>query len=348
MSDDMRVYGRSGQEQAGGDPRQRRAEALKRFRGRHSAGDLVQGIFLNLEPASPGTAWVNLEGAALLAALPEDLAALAARISAGQGAGATPTGVTEADFPLKRGQACYFVLEALEPEPVLRMLGHSDASGKKTDLARAASEARWQGILRLPLTQLAARYTQKRGGLEQLLQQSLWTADDLKIPFPKELPDSLTDFTAAAFAEPCGQEPESAQARYSAFIGAGGNPTARQIFDELELYRVALVENLRPYGLLGLFFTPWLCPAARSLELAFLRQRSGESAAPSRASAMQGVTYKLQALFEEAGRQSRRELSGILGGISVLRSPGPEEADLLRQLLALKPEETRTSFSRKA
>lgn len=344
----MRIYGRSGQEQAGGDPRQRRAEALKRFKGRHRAGDLVQGIFLNLEPASPGTAWVSLEGAALLAALPEDLAALASLIAAGQGAGAMPTGVSPADFPLKRGQACYFVVEALEPEPILRMLGHTDASGKKTDLASAAAAARWQGILRLPLAQLAAHYAQKRNGLEQLLQQRLWTHKDLEIPFPKELPESLSDFTAAAFADIEDELPQSAQARYSSFISGQEDPVPRQIFDELELYRVALVENLRPYGLLGFFFTPWLCPAAQGLQLAFLRQRSGEAAAPDRASAMQGVTYKLQAFFEEGGRQVRRELSGILDGISLVRVPGQEEPELLRQLIALKPQECRTSFSRKA
>ena len=348
MSDDIRIYGGGGQPQ-GDDPRRHRAEALSRFKRGHKSGDLVTGVFLRLEPVPPGTAWVSLEGAALLAALPDEMAELARRIAAGQGAGATPTGVTEADFPIKRGQSCYFVLEALEPEPVLRMLG----SGGPKAAAAVATEARWQSILRLPLTQLAARYTQKRSSIDNLLQQKLWTTEDLDIEFPRSLPESLTDFSAVAFAEEK-HDPESPQGRYAAFILEAA---AKEDFEELETYRAALVENLRPYGLLGFFFAPWLCPAARGLELAFFRQRSGEAASPDRAATMQGVTYKLQGslpnMLSDWPHLERRELAGLLDGNRVQRALGPKELgpddpDLLRQLLALKPEETRRSFSRKA
>lgn len=337
MSDDIRIYGGGGGQ--GGGPRERRAEALARFKRGRKAGDLVQGVFLRLEPVPPGTAWVSLEGAALLAALPDELAELARRIAAGQGAGATPTGVTEADFPIRRGQPCYFVLEALEPEPLLRMLGATDPRA----LARAAAEARWRGIVNLPPAQLAARYIHQRSLLERALRQSLWTGDDLRLPFPEALPASLLDFDPAV---PAGgdPDPESPLARYAAFID---RDEIKNIFSELESYRAALVENLRPYGLLAFFFTPWLCPAASGLELAFLRARAGESSAPGDP-AMLGVSYKLQGLFESAGAQTRRELSGTLGGGGAQRRPGPDEPDLLRQLLGLKPSEARSSFSRKA
>lgn len=339
MSDDIRIYGGGGQG-PGGDPRRRRAEALTRFKRGHKGGDLVTGVFLRLEPVQPGTAWVSLEGAALLAALPEELADLARRIAAGQGAGATPTGVTEANFPIQRGQACYFIVEALEPEPVLRMLGVTDPKA----LGRSAAEARWQGVLRLPLTQLAARYTQKRSRLELELRQRLWSEADLALPFPSELPPSLTDFSAAAFAEEQ-PDPAGTQGRYFAFIR---EPERRDDYAELELYRAALVENLRGSGLLGFFFVPWLCPAAHSLELAFIRERSGEAQAPDRASAMQRVSYSLQGLFEDAREQTRCELSGLVGGRRVRRVPGPDEPDLLRRLLTLRPDEARPVFRRKA
>lgn len=341
MSDDIRIYGGGGRQHEG-DPRKRRAAALQRFKRGHKSGDMVRGIFLNLEPASPGTAWVSLEGAALLAALPDNLAQTARLIAAGQGAGATPTGVREADFPIKRGQTCHFLLESLEPEPVLRMLGVAD--GEAGALAKAAAEARWQGILRMPLTQLAARYTQKRMLLDGLLQQKLWTAEDRNSQFPQELPLNLTDFSAIAFAEEtC---PQSPQARYTAFIK--GEDEIKRNFDEMEIYRAALLENLRLYGLLGFFFVPWLCPASRGLELAFYRHRAPEAASPDRASAMQGVTYKLQGTLEDGARQKRLELSGFLGGSKVLRVSGPDDPDLLRVILAFRPEETRTAFSRKA
>lgn len=338
MSDDIRIYGGGGYPQ-GGDPRQRRAEALARFKRGHKSGDLVTGIFLRLEPVPPGTAWVSLEGAALLAALPDELAALARRIAAGQGAGAVPTGVSEADFPIKRGQSCYFVLEAVEPEPILRMLG----TGEPKSAAVAAAEARWQAILRLPLTQLAARYTQKRGLLDGILQQKLWTPEDLKTEFPRSLPDSITDFSAAAFTEEKA-EPDTPQGRYRAFI----LDAAKADFGEMETYRAALVENLRPHGLLGLFFVPWLCPAARTLELAFFRQHSGEGKEPDRASALQGVSYKLQGTLGASPQQERRELSGQLGGSKVQRAPHAEEPDLLTQILSLRPDGLRQGFSRKA
>lgn len=344
MSDDIRIHGGGGQAQ-GGDQRRRRSEALARFKRGHKDGDLVQGVFLNLEAAAPGTAWVSLEGAALLAALPAELADLARRIAAGQGAGATPTGVTEADFPIKRGQSCFFVLESLEPEPVLRMLSASEPG----DLAATAAEAHWRGVMRMPLTQLAARYAQQRSTLDKILQQNLWNHDDMGIPMPSALPPSLSDFSAAAFVNP-EEDMESPRGRYSAFIK---QDEARKVFNEMELYRTALMENLRPYGLLGFFFVPWLCPAASSLELAFLHQRSDEGAAPDRASAMQGISYKLRATFEThhttvSIETFRRELVGILGGSQVPRVVSPDAPDLLTTLLALKPDEARAAFSRRA
>lgn len=347
----MRIYGQQGQNQQQ-SARERRGEALQRFRRGHKSGDMVEGTFLHLEIAAPGTAWVNLEGAVLLASLPEDLADIARKISAGKGAGAMPTGVTEADFPIKNGQLCYFILENLEPEPLLRMLNIIKTPGQSNPQIDAAllaerQQALWQSILRLPLTQLAARYMQKRSALENILQQQLWQASDLSLPFPKTLPEMLTDFSAMTFADDCLQEENSPQAKYSAFIKMPG--ASLEAFNELELYRVALLENLQPYGLLGFFFVPWLCPAARHPELAFYRRHNTESSGPDRASAMQGTSYKLQAELERDGLLSRPELTGLLGSSrNLLRQLKPDEPDLLRFILSFRPEETRPSFSRKA
>lgn len=342
MNDDIRVYGGEGRQQ--GKDRRHRAEALARFKRGHKTGDLVQGVFLRLETVPPGTAWVSLEGAGLLAALPDDLSGLARHIAAGQGAGAAPTGVTEADFPLRRGQTCYFVLEAVEPEPVLRMLSATEPKA----LAVTAAEARWRGLLRMPLAQLAARYTRQRSLLDKALHRDLWNQQELGIPFPADLPPSLKTFVGAPFA---GEAPdsESPQGRYAEFMA---HEEVREHFGVLEMYRAALVENLRPYGLLGFFFVPWVCPAARSLDLIYVRRSAGEAAPPGRAPARRGVTYKLQGLFESKHLQLRLdtlryELAGILGGSWVLRRPGSDEPDLLQQILAFKPERDRSAFNRK-
>lgn len=344
MSDDLRIYsGRQGQQQDD-DPRQRRAAALQRFKQGHKSGELVTGIFLNLEPSAPGTAWVSLEGAALLAALPEDLSALAKRIAAGQGAGAMPTGVTDKDFPIKRGQSCYFILEAIEPEPVLRMLSAGSNSNSVAELRQAAAKARWFSILRLPLTQLAARYTQHCIHLENLSQQMLWTKADLSIEFPSLLPEELSKLSATHIAEN-----STLQKRYTAFVQE--HEDTQQNFAELELYREALLSNLQPHGLLGLFFVPWLCPAARGLDLAFYRPAQSPTTNMN-PTALQDVNFKLQGVFDaidaQSSRQKRLELFGTLGGRQLLRIPPASEPDILQQILALKPEERRIAFSRKA
>lgn len=130
MSDNLRIRGQS----AGGFGGKREG-SLARFKQGRKAGDLVRGVFLRLEPASPGTAWVNLEGEELLAQLPEDLSELARRILAGRGVGAMPTGLDESDFPLRPGSPCYFILEALDPEPVLRMLSQKEQGAGEPGLS---------------------------------------------------------------------------------------------------------------------------------------------------------------------------------------------------------------------
>ncbi|MDR2826043.1 MAG: hypothetical protein LBV76_04525 [Deltaproteobacteria bacterium] len=135
MSDNFRVNNNTSESGAGGfKSGSKKGDSLAHFKRGRKKGDIVMGVFLALERSTPGTAWVNLEGDKLLAVLPEEWAALAKRIFAGKGVGARPTGVDERDFPLQPGDSCYFELKAIEPRPVLQMLG-PDNSGKQAGLS---------------------------------------------------------------------------------------------------------------------------------------------------------------------------------------------------------------------
>jgi hypothetical protein len=95
MNDASRIHGR-GAGFSGFDRCGRPRGDVARFRQGRAAGDTVRGVFLRAETADRG--WFNLEGEELLARLP-------------------PEGPRPAP-----GDAVLFVLEALEPEPVLRLL----------------------------------------------------------------------------------------------------------------------------------------------------------------------------------------------------------------------------------
>ncbi len=393
MSDDLRIYGRGA---GGGAYQDERRENLARFRRAHKPGEIVRGVFVRLEHAAPGTAWVNFEGSSLLAGLPPDLAEAALLIAKGQGAGAMPTGVREADFPLKNGDVCYFALESLEPEPVLRMLGLHEKNGQKNDDALAQAllleqqAIQRRSLLKLPLTQLAARYSQKRNALDAALRERLWQGEDLSVPFPAALPETILDFGGASVSENAGYPPDSAdspaettsneenattqdaalptgrgeywraaQKRYAAFVRKDGE--AQKTHDEMNLYRLALIEQLRPHGLMGFFFVPWLCPAASGLELAFYSQSpvsaargldAGPGAAPNEAVA--GIKYVLQGSIPTGGagqavNMATLELSGSAGYERVLRRELKNtDPDLMRLLLALKPQTIHPGFSRMA
>lgn len=100
----------------------KKQDVLARLRQRHKPGDIIPGIFLRLEGSAPGLAWVNLEGADLLAVLPPELAEPARLLIRGRGVGAIPTGVREDDFPLQAGDDCLFMLETASKTPCLRLL----------------------------------------------------------------------------------------------------------------------------------------------------------------------------------------------------------------------------------
>ncbi|MDR2893172.1 MAG: hypothetical protein LBV80_08840 [Deltaproteobacteria bacterium] len=313
MSNDFRIYnrplvGRAPERQEG-----RKDQRLLRFKRGRRPGDIVRGIFLRLEGAAPGTAWVNLEGEELLAELPPDLAELSRLILAGRGVGATPTGVTEADFPLRAGSDCYFVLEKLDPEPVLRMLElgteHvSAAHGEPAEYIKSREQALifWRNIADLPPAQLAARYAMTRTALDHTLHERLWPllrkAASLKLAGP-------ADQTKAP----------SPRAVYLSFLSS--NPEAMDRHAELNLLRAAIVGLLRPFGLRDLLFLPWLCPEASAIGLALLQKQPD---------------FLLQAKLPDGRLLNVRGNSGNLAGLrQTVEAPG--SADLLAGLLALHP-----------
>ncbi|MDR2503061.1 MAG: hypothetical protein LBD82_01535 [Deltaproteobacteria bacterium] len=118
MSDVARLYGRGCEDPP--EEQDRREKNLARFRRGRRAGDLVRGLFLRLDAARPGTAWIDFDGTALLAALPPSLA-VTTQASGGRGEAAER-------FPLRPGDICVFRLESLHPEPVLRMLSPEEAA----------------------------------------------------------------------------------------------------------------------------------------------------------------------------------------------------------------------------
>ncbi|MDL2285322.1 hypothetical protein LJB93_01100 [Desulfovibrio sp. OttesenSCG-928-F07] len=408
MSDNFKVYGQGSGNARYNNPRK---ENLEHFKKGRKPGEVVKGVFVRLDFPVPGTAWVNFEGALLLSSLPAGLADIAKRIAQGQGVGALPTGVREGDFPLKSGDTCFFVLETLEPEPVLRMLQLDYASGQKTDeevqaaILQEQQLAKWHNVLKLPPTQIAAFYSQKRSLLDTLLHTALWSSQDLNLPFPQELPAALLDFenpvpttgtestTANTGAQTTEQNPEAAKQlnnnstnplpphttanaiaeqlntttwrelrnKYSAFIA--NNEDAKTVLNDLDFYRAALTELLRPYGVTGLFFVPWLCPQAKGLELLFyspaktpLHTKNTTTAASSSSpnSAIDGIMYKLQGSMPHNNNTPEAkpvimELAGTAGNLHALRRTlGNAEPDIVRFMLSLKPQAGQGGFSLKA
>lgn len=130
MTRDIRISGQ-GREESQDPPGQK--ENLARFRRGRRAGDLVRGTFLRLETGRPGTAWINFEGSTLLAALPQELIPPALAVMQAKGA-SSPPGAKARPFPLRTGDLCFFHLQALDPEPVLRMLNRAEAEAHRLSL----------------------------------------------------------------------------------------------------------------------------------------------------------------------------------------------------------------------
>ena len=266
MADNVKIY--DGSHRQDNFTGQRRHN-LVRFKKGRRAGDAVKGVFLGLEAAAPGTAWINLEGESLLAELPPELAKTAKLIAAGKGVGATPTGITEKHFPLRHGDQCWFVLEQLEPEPILRMLylrPDADIFQVEHELAKARTKVAWQELMRQPPAQTAARYTQSRNRLDMLLQQQLWAKHDKSVfTFPPERLNNPRRLDAARNATP-----DFGNLRH--FLNH--TPAASAALKELTLYRAALLSLLKPYGLISLYHLPWLNPALKGIELALYSIKS--------------------------------------------------------------------------
>jgi len=93
----------------------------------------VRGTFLRLEASRPGTAWINFDDSTLLAALPQELISPALAAMQTRGA-SSPPGAKARPFPLRTGDLCFFHLQALDPEPVLRMLSLAEAEAHRLSL----------------------------------------------------------------------------------------------------------------------------------------------------------------------------------------------------------------------
>ncbi|MDL2307532.1 hypothetical protein LJC48_05855 [Desulfovibrio sp. OttesenSCG-928-C06] len=343
MSDDFRIYGRS----TGGGGYQKPGSGLERFKKGRKQGDVVRGVFISLEPASPGTAWVNLEGEKLLAQLPPEWAALARSIAAASGVGAQPGGPSENDFPLRHGDTCFFILEALEPEPHLRML-HLDGSGSaggatgaggaggtgpreslEAVLAREQAGLLWRNVCAMPPAQLASRYASLRGRMDALLKD-LWGRE------PEEGTAQAAGLGSASVAGSTGSMAARREA-YLRFLAADSGAAA--IYAELNLYRAAFLLAMKPHGLLSFNYLPRLFPQASAVEMARL--------------------YKPREIFvlqATLGGSTRFEISGKCGFQTGLPAGGPQlhevllapgHPDLLGSLLGLYPESVRGGFSRR-
>lgn len=368
MADDFKIYGRG----AGlGQGFSRPGSGLERFKRGRRAGDLVRGIFLRLEAASPGTAWVKLEGEELLAQLPENLQGLARSILAAQGVGADPGGPTERDFPLQHGDSCFFVLEALEPEPLLRMLPHALRPGQEPDaklrelLAGEQLLILWRQALSLPLAQLAARYLESRRRLDALLRARLWPgrkAGDAEGLVESGQAGANPDVAAlrAALEKADWQNPAwlrqneadlgqpqifpvrpedfPALGEFTAFLERDGE--AAELYGNLRLYSAGLTHHFRARGLRAIHYLPWLQPGTQGLEAAWLYLAQGR-AEPVLA------TLLLCRQPEGGGVDLRFSAGSLSPQLKVWPPPGRDLPDLL---LALMPPSSLTGggFSRRA
>lgn len=246
--------------------------SLERFKRGRKPGMLIEGIFLRLEPASPGTAWVNLEGETLLAALPDDLSEIARLNLSSKGVGAKSSTETR-PFPLAEGAACVFFLEKVEPEPVLRMLGPGTAarltpesqSRLKAALSNQAGQ-RLKDLCNLPLSILATRYKSNRDQLAALLKNSAPTRF-------KE--DSFEKNGSEASNQLMSNQGNWLENRSTYLSLLCSSYNMLESYTEYNLFRTALVLTLKPFGLRDLRFSPWLCPKAYMVELAILdREKS--------------------------------------------------------------------------
>lgn len=206
MNDSSRIQGQ-GPGFGGFSQRDRHRGDVSRFRKGRSAGDTVRGLFLRMENNTMG--WINLEGEELLAQLPPE--------------GPRP----------EPGDAVLFVIEALEPEPVLRLLPQSG----RVILASS-----------LPLARQAAIYSAKRDELDLLVRERLWAVMDQN--------------TLAAL---------SMDACREAFLDfLAHDADAMELYAHVQLWSEYLRSACADGGLLFFRHVPWLCPEASSVELAFI------------------------------------------------------------------------------
>ncbi|MDR1241441.1 MAG: hypothetical protein LBM00_01445 [Deltaproteobacteria bacterium] len=293
----------------------KKESGLTRFKRGRVRGEIVSGVFVSLEPAAPGTAWVNFEGDKLLAVLPEEWAKQARRIVSGKGLGAASAEAGEKDFPLRPGSQCYFALEALEPEPVLRMLGLdplADAREGKDGLFGAFLS----GARAMPPVQLISRYAGFCADMDGLLRRRLWPARN--------------SLYRAAYLDFIQNEKE-----------------ARGIYARLTLCRAAVVLALKPRGLRDLLFLPWLNPQASGVNMAIL-------AADASVDPAAGRKFILQALYPSGMRMEIRGKLGAKPEkepkqdfVAQLRRAA-DGNDLFSALLALYPGDLRGGFSLRA
>jgi hypothetical protein len=289
-----------------------RKETLAHFKRGRGTGELVSGVFTALEPLSPGTAWVDFEGDKLLALLPEAWAELARRIFEGRGAGARPSGVGEGDFPLQPGSRCFFVLEELEPELVLRMLKPAEQASGETEKP-ALFEALLESTGAIPPAQLISRYAGLCARLDGLLQKRLW-------------PDRVF---------PC-------RDAYVDYIQR--EEEALDIYARLTLYRAAVVRGLRERGLGDLLYLPWLNPKARGIHMAILTEKRSGASGGCPAFILQAAHPSGQRveIRGEPGRQKPEERFTVRTGRPL------EREDLFSILLDMYPREQRGGFSLRA
>jgi hypothetical protein len=315
MNENFRINSNfSGETRDGGQSGAGKKGRLARFRRGRRKGELVSGIFVSLEPLSPGTAWVDFEGDKLLALLPEGWAEPAGRIFDGRDARADSGGAGEGDFPLQPGNLCFFVLEELEPELVLRMLRPEEQIrvGKEKP---ALFEACLNSISAMPPAQLISRYAGLCARMDSLLRKCRW-------------PDRVF---------PC-------RDAYVDYIQK--EKEALDIYTRLTLYRSAVVRGLKGNGLADLLYLPWLYPGAGCIHMAVLTEKWNRRTSG-------GPAFILQAMYSSGQRvQIRGELGQKNPGaeqrfmVQTEQSAGRE--DIFSILLAMYPKEQQGGFSLRA
>jgi hypothetical protein len=293
----------------------KKESSLMRFKRGRVQGEIVSGVFVSLEPAAPGTAWVDFEGDKLLAVLPEEWAKPARRIVSGMGAGSVPAEADAKDFPLRPGSRCYFTLEALEPEPVLRMLGFGPLAGDRE--GRDALFGAFLGSARaMPPVQLISRYAGFCANMDSLLRRRLWPVQDALY-----------------------------RAAYLDFIQ--NEKEARDIYARLTLCRAAVVLALKPRGLQDLLFLPWLNPEASGVNMAILAADAPADPAESRRFILQAM-YPSGMRMEIRGNLGAKPEKGPKRDFIAQLRRAADGNDLFSVLLALFPLELRGGFSLRA